>query len=110
MKLSIDYCSLTWFRVLLLNQNRNAACGIHKEEMLYQLRQLGKLKSELNYENADAEPIIRFKSAVPDQNLQPANIYTGSGQDAEPISYPASEVKSCFIFVILKLITCSSRM
>ncbi|KAJ0110870.1 hypothetical protein Patl1_01082 [Pistacia atlantica] len=77
--------------ILLLNQNRNAACGKHKEEMLCQLRQLSKLKSELNYENADAEPIIRFKSSVPDQNLQPANIYTGSGQDAEPISYPASE-------------------
>lgn len=108
--MSIDYGSLTWFRVLLLYQNRNAACGKHKEEMLCQLRQLSKLKSELNYENPDAEPIIRFESSVPDQNLQPVNIYTGSGQDAEPISYPASEVKSCFIFVILKLIPYASRM
>ncbi|XP_044493114.1 zinc finger protein CONSTANS-LIKE 13-like [Mangifera indica] len=72
-----------------LPKNRNAACGKHKEEMLFQLCQLGKLKSEFNYQNADAEPIIRSKSSVLDHNLQPVNIYTGSGQDGEPITYPA---------------------
>lgn len=75
--------------ISFLNQNRNAACGQHKEEVLSQLRELSKLEPDSNYENADVKPINVFQSQAAGQSLQPPNMYAG----CEPDALPAYEVK-----------------
>lgn len=96
---------MTCFRVFLLNQNRNAAGGQHKEEMLHQLRQLAKLDPNFKYENANIdEPIVGFHSLVPEPISQPGNMNTGSELDAEPNIFPAYEVKAAFHALFLMLI------
>jgi hypothetical protein len=82
---------LTWLRILLLNQNRNAACGQYKEEIRSQLRHLMKLEPNLNCEIVD-----------PQQNVQPGHTNIGCfADDAEPIAFPAFEVNFFFLFLFL---------
>lgn len=95
---------MTWFRVFLLNQNRNAASGQHKEEMLHQLRQLAKLDPNFKYENANIEPVGGFQSLVAEPNLQPGNTNTGSERDTELNTFCAYEVKASFHALFLMFI------
>jgi hypothetical protein len=81
-----------------LNQNRNAACGQYKEEILNQLRHLMKLEPNLNCENVDAEPLASFQSLMPQQNEQPEHMSIGFADNAEPIAFPAFKVKVLFFF------------
>lgn len=79
----------------MLNQNRNAVCGQHKDEVLVQLRQLAKVEPNSNYENVDATRALRgFESLVPEQSVQPGRMFIGSQNDAEaePITVPTYEV------------------
>lgn len=92
---------LTWFRILLLNQNRNAACGQYKEEILGQLRHLMKLEPNLNCENVDAKSLASFQSLVPQQNVQPGHMTIGFADDSEPIAFPAFEVIFFLLFFFL---------
>lgn len=93
---------LTWLRILLLNQNRNAACGQYKEEIRSQLRHLMKLEPNLNCEIVDSEPLASFQSLVPQQNVQPGHTNIGCfADDAEPIAFPAFEVNFFFLFLFL---------
>lgn len=94
LKSSIIYCILTWFGILLLNQNRNAACGRHKEEIFRQLRVLVKSEPNLFSENVDVKPL---KSLASEQNMQRGSLFTGFEHDAEPTVFPAYEV--CFSYV-----------
>lgn len=100
--------SLTWFWVLLLNQNRNAVCGQHKEEILSQLRELAKKEPDSsNYENVDLESLLAFEAIVPDPNVQPGRMCVGSHCEAEeePNTFSAFEVK---LFLKCKVITYAS--
>lgn len=71
-----------------MNQNRNAPCGQHKEEVLNQLRHLAKIEP-----NLDNEKFTDFQPLVPEQNLQPGSTCTGFEYDAEPILFSPYEVK-----------------
>lgn len=84
---------LTWFRIFLLNQNRNAACGQYKEEVLSQLRELARIEPNLDCKNTDAEFLMDFQSLVPDQNLKPGSMFTGYEYDGEPTMFSEYEVK-----------------
>lgn len=84
-----------------MNQNRNAACGQYKEEIRSQLRHLMKLEPNLNCETVDSEPVASFQSLVPQQNVQPGHTSIGFADDAEPIAFPAFEVKVFFFFFFL---------
>jgi len=64
------------FRVLLLIQNRKAACGRHREEILSQLRELAK-----------SEPLDL------EQYVQPGNLSSAFERDVEVDIYPYHEVK-----------------
>lgn len=87
-----------------MNQNRNAACGQYKEEVLSQLRDLARIEPNLDYENrGGAESLMDFQSLVPDQNLQPGSMFTGSEYDAEPAMFSAYEVKLFLLVYICKL-------
>lgn len=69
------------FRVLLLNQNRKAACGRHKEEIFIQLRELTK-----------SEPL----DPEPQQYLPSGNLSTGFERDMKDDIVPSHEVKLLF--------------
>ena len=83
----------------MLNQNRNAACGQYKEEILSQLRHLMRLEPRLNCEDVDAKSLASFQSLVPQQNVQPGHMTIGFADDAEPIAFPAFEVIFIFFFL-----------
>lgn len=83
---------MTWFWVLLLNQNRNAACGLYKDEIINQLRELVKLEPNLNCENVDAEPLTGFQPLLSEQNVQQGDMVTGFAHNAEPFVFPRFEV------------------
>ena len=83
---------MTWFWVLLLNQNRNAACGLYKDEIINQLRELVKLEPNLNCENMDAEPLTGFQPLLSVQNVQQGDMVTGFADNAEPFVFPRFEV------------------
>lgn len=78
--------------MLLLNQNRNAACGQYKEQILSQLRELAKLGPNLNCENADGEPLTGFQALLSEQNVQPRDMLTGFAHNADPFVFPTFEV------------------
>ncbi|XP_041016756.1 zinc finger protein CONSTANS-LIKE 13 [Juglans microcarpa x Juglans regia] len=73
---------------LPLPKNRNAACGQYKEDILSQLREMAKSEPNSNHEAADAEPLINYRSLVPEQNVQPRHMCTGFAHDAEQIESP----------------------
>ncbi|KAB1216200.1 Zinc finger protein CONSTANS-LIKE 13 [Morella rubra] len=66
--------------------NRNAACGQYKEEILAQLREVAKIEPNLNNEDIDAEPLTGFKLLVPEQDLQPGHI--GVANEGKPLVFP----------------------
>lgn len=84
--------------MLLLNQNRNAACGRHKEEILSQLRTLAKSEPNLMNENVDLNSFMSFQCLESEQNMQSGGFCTSFEHDAEPLAFPAYEVMllSCF--------------
>lgn len=67
-----------------LPKNRNAVCGQHKEEILYQLHQLMNSEPDLKNENKDIESINLLESLDAGQNLQPQSIHTGCESAALP--------------------------
>lgn len=73
--MSIAY-NFDLFRVLLLIQNRKAACGQHKEEILSQLRELAKS------EPLDLEPYVSS-----------GNLSSGFEREPEADIFPSHEVK-----------------
>lgn len=80
----------------MLNQNRNAVCGQHKEEVLKQLQELAKVGTDSNEKHVDAaESHMGFRSIVPEQSLQPERMYIGFqyNTEAKPITVPTYEVK-----------------
>lgn len=80
-----------------MNQNRNAACGQHKEEMLRQLRELAK--SEPSF-----DPISGFQLLGPGSKFQPGNNkHVFADTAAEPNSFPSNEVKR-FNFLAINLL------
>lgn len=81
---------MTWFR-LLFSQNRNAACGQYKEEILAQLREVAKIEPNLNNEDIDAEPLTGFKLWVPEQDVQPGHI--GVANEGKPLVFPVFGVQ-----------------
>lgn len=81
LKICVYYYNLDLFRVLLLNQNRKAACGRHKEEVLSQLRELAK-----------SEPL----ELDTEQHVQSGNLSTGFERDLEADMFPSYEVKLLF--------------
>lgn len=83
---------LARLRILLLYQNRNAACGQHKEEIIHQLRVLVKSEPDLFSEDVDVKSRKGFQSLASEPNTQPASFFTGFGHDAEPTAFPAQEV------------------
>ncbi|XP_030552482.1 zinc finger protein CONSTANS-LIKE 13 [Rhodamnia argentea] len=70
-------CALRAVDVPPLPKNRNATCGLHKKEMLRQLRLLAKPESNLNFERGEIEPLDDCHLSVLNQGLQPANFHTG---------------------------------
>ena len=81
------------FRVLLLNQNRKAACGRHREEILSQLREL--VKSE----PLDAEQ----------QYVQSGNLPTDLEPDFKADIFPSYEVNAAISLVVLPNTNADSR-
>jgi hypothetical protein len=84
-----------------LNQNRHAACGQHKEEILCQLRELVRLKPD-PYGNADIDPANILQSL--DADPQPPNLNT-IGDPGAFISYKVNlfhlfHVVFCFCFFV----------
>ncbi|KAK4847286.1 hypothetical protein QYF36_000388 [Acer negundo] len=77
-----------------LPKNRSATCGQQKEEMLRQLRQLAKLVPNYNYENADIETVVGFRSLVPELDQHTGSLHTGLEHDAKPISFPDHEASA----------------
>lgn len=73
----------------MFHQNRNAACGQYKEDILSQLREMVKSEPNSNREVVDAEPVINYQSLVPEQNVHPGHTCTGFAHDAEQIEFPA---------------------
>lgn len=55
MNLSLSWI-LTSFVTLLLNQNRNAACGKHRQEILCQLREMAKTEPNFDDFVKDLKP------------------------------------------------------
>lgn len=86
-----------------MNQNRNAACGQHKEEVLSQLRELAKREPNLDDEIEGAKSHMGFQSLVPDQNLQLGSMFTGSEYSAELTMFPAYEVKLFLLGIYLQI-------
>lgn len=89
---------LTWFGLLLLNQNRNAACGRRKEEILSQLRTLAKSEPNLMNENVDLNSFMSFQCLESEQNMQSGGFCTNFEHDAEPLAFPAYEVMLLLCF------------
>lgn len=73
------------------NQNRNAACGQHKEEILCQLRELVRLKPD-PYGNADIDPVNIYLSL--DADPQPPNLKT----IGDPGAFASYEVSLFHLF------------
>ncbi|KAL3531422.1 hypothetical protein ACH5RR_010744 [Cinchona calisaya] len=53
-----------------LPKNRNATCGRHKEDILFQLREMSKLEPNTNDGQAEIESLIGLPSLVSEQNCQ----------------------------------------
>ena len=87
---------LTCFRILLLNQDRNAACGQHKEEIIRQLRELAKSEPGSDFGNAEIEPFNAFQSLASGECPRQPSMYAGCENDAQPMSFPRYEV-ACFL-------------
>jgi len=67
--------------LLLLKQNRKAACGRHREEILNQLREMTK-----------SEPYD------PEEYIRPPNLFPGFDCDVKADIVPSNEVKLLFIY------------
>ena len=77
---------------MLLNQNRNAKCGRHKEEILSQLRVVAKSEPNLMNEDLDLNSFMSFQSPETEQHMRSGGFCTSFEQDAEPLAFPAYEV------------------
>ncbi|XP_050264957.1 zinc finger protein CONSTANS-LIKE 13 isoform X2 [Quercus robur] len=77
-----------------LPKNRNAACGLYKDEIINQLRELVKLEPNLNCENVDAEPLTGFQPLLSEQNVQQEDMVTGFADNAEPFVFPRFEASA----------------
>ncbi|KAL7198887.1 hypothetical protein ACSBR2_021222 [Camellia fascicularis] len=79
-----------------LPKNRKAACGKYKEEILRQLRKMAK--SESNFDDYgrgdDIEPLMQFQSLVPEQDLQPGNMYAGFEHGTDLSTVPHYEARA----------------
>ncbi|KAF2314956.1 hypothetical protein GH714_037311 [Hevea brasiliensis] len=74
-----------------LNQNRNAVCGKHKEEILRQLRELARLEPDSICENPESKAISLFQPSAAGLNVHEQDICTGFEPDAKPIPFPVYE-------------------
>ncbi|KAL3517484.1 hypothetical protein ACH5RR_020073 [Cinchona calisaya] len=78
-----------------LPKNRNSTCGQHKEEILFQLREMSKLEPNFNFGEADVEPLIGFQSLVTEQELHFGQKDERHSHNAEPI-FGSSYEESAF--------------
>lgn len=90
--------------ILLLNQNRKAACGQHKEEIISQLRDLAKLEPNLSLGDVDTEGLSSMHPLVPEQYLQLGNLSTGFEHDFEADIFPSCQVKTLFFWYLFPVI------
>lgn len=78
---------------MVSNQNRKAACGQYKEEILSQLREMAKSEPGYSDFQGDIEPFMQFQSLLPEQDLQPGDRYDGFDRGSELATVPNYKVK-----------------
>ncbi|XP_057484347.1 zinc finger protein CONSTANS-LIKE 13-like [Actinidia eriantha] len=72
-----------------LPKNRKAACGQYKEEILSQLREIAKSEPCFSDCKEDTEPFMQLQSGVPEQDLQPGDMYAGFERGSELATIPS---------------------
>lgn len=87
-----DGVKVCFFLIYFWNQNRNAACGKHKEEILCQLRELSKLEPNSSDDQDETVPTIGFQSVESAQNCPLRFKGSGFMQNSDQHVVPSSEV------------------
>ena len=83
---------------MLFKQNRKAACGQYKEEILSQLREIAKSEPSFGDFNEDTEPFTQLQSRIPEQDLQPGDMYADFERGSGLATIPSCEVIFFFYY------------
>ena len=95
---------------MLFKQNRNAACGQYKEEILSQLREIAKSEPSFSDCKEDTEHFMQLQSGEPEQDLQPGDMYAGFERGSELATIPSYEVIFFLLFKLVELATIICRL